>query len=267
MDFATLLVIAVFVLIAWWIYRLSVRVIRFLFSGLVAGKTSTAKKKEPVFDNATNELHEWNSREPEVNSPERPLHSLRIKYKSAGGQITVRFIDVVDTTRRGYIEAYCHLRNDHRTFNLASVISCIDLATGETVEDLNKHLGVAPSIEQQYQITDKFIAQHKDELAILLYVGKADGRLMRPERLLIAAYLETQTGETNDKLVDNAISYAEVPSLAGFKRAVGRVSKENKHALSHLYDVSKKIVATQKKVAASEQEALDYIRSRLGTPA
>ena len=75
-----------------------------------------------------------------------------------------------------------------------------------------------------------------DKLAILLFVGKADGRLMRPERLLTAAYLESRSGETDEKLIDNAISYGDVPSLTCYKRAVGRVAKENMHVLWDLYE-------------------------------
>jgi len=216
-DLATIIIIGVSVLIAWYIYSLAYRFTRFLFGG------GTKRARSTI--------------EPKIRPPENPIKSIHIAYKSSSGQITNRTVDVVDNRRRGYIEAYCHLRSE------ASVLSSIDITTGEEIENLNEFLGVAPSFEQEYSLTDKFISRHKDELAILLFVGKADGRLMRPE------------------------SYADVPSVAGYKRAVGRVAKENVHVLSHLYDTSKKIVATQKRVAPSEQEALDYIKSRLSVPA
>ena len=261
MALATIIIIGVSVLIAWYIYSLAYRFTRFLFGGGTKRARSSNDEKMHL------DKQDISTIEPKIRPPENPIKSIHIAYKSSSGQITNRTVDIVDNRRRGYIEAYCHLRSDYRTFNLASVLSSIDITTGEEIENLNEFLGFAPSFEQEYSLTDKFISRHKDELAILLFVGKADGRLMRPERLLIAAYLETQSGETDDKLIDNTISYADVPSVAGYKRAVGRVAKENVHVLSHLYDTSKKIVATQKRVAPSEQEALDYIKSRLSVPA
>ncbi|WP_408583444.1 WYL domain-containing protein [Paraburkholderia tropica] len=76
-----------------------------------------------------------------IDSDVSPISELRIAYIDANGEASERDIAVfrVDL-RSGFIEAYCHLRNDRRSFYIDRIQSACDLSTGEIVEDVGSHL-------------------------------------------------------------------------------------------------------------------------------
>lgn len=68
---------------------------------------------------------------------------LRIKYidrfgKSSQRDITTKSISM--DFGDGAIEAYCHTKRGNRTFKLDRIIECIDLETGEFIEDVYRYL-------------------------------------------------------------------------------------------------------------------------------
>ncbi len=69
--------------------------------------------------------------------------SLRIVYKDENGTTTrrdIRVINYSESNSNGLIMAYCHLRNDIRTFREDRVAECFDLQTGEVISDLSNYL-------------------------------------------------------------------------------------------------------------------------------
>ncbi|PCJ15225.1 MAG: hypothetical protein COB02_18230 [Candidatus Cloacimonadota bacterium] len=64
-----------------------------------------------------------------------------------------------------------------------------------------------------------------------------------------------------DEMIDKVFKSMYTPSLHTFKVAVGRAIKRNYQNINIL-DIAKKIVGTQSKITATEQEALDYIEKR-----
>lgn len=57
----------------------------------------------------------------------------RIQYKDYAGNISERTISGIEKNEIASINAYCHLRQEHRTFNLNNVILMVDIDTGEII--------------------------------------------------------------------------------------------------------------------------------------
>ncbi|HCZ16972.1 MAG TPA: hypothetical protein DHV85_20865 [Candidatus Accumulibacter sp.] len=72
------------------------------------------------------------------------MAELLIRYKDGGGNITDRRISEIEPHEPGYILALCHKRGEDRTFKVSRIVSAIDAATGEVVEDIHSFLGIEP---------------------------------------------------------------------------------------------------------------------------
>lgn len=74
----------------------------------------------------------------------KAMAELLIRYKDGEGNITDRRISEIEPAEPGYVFALCHERSEGRTFKISRVVSAIDTATGEIVEDLYGFLGIDP---------------------------------------------------------------------------------------------------------------------------
>ena len=61
---------------------------------------------------------------------------LRIRYRSDNDEVTERIISDVDLDPPYIIHAFCHLRNEGRTFALSRIENAIDLESGEVIPDI-----------------------------------------------------------------------------------------------------------------------------------
>lgn len=67
---------------------------------------------------------------------------LLIRYRDGNDQVSERLISQIEPTGINAATAFCHLRQDNRTFILTRIISAINTETGEIIADLYKTLGV-----------------------------------------------------------------------------------------------------------------------------
>lgn len=68
----------------------------------------------------------------------KPPAPARIVYQDSKGETTERVVTFTATSRSGgeiYLEGFCHLKNQRRSFCASRILSMVDLATGETVGD------------------------------------------------------------------------------------------------------------------------------------
>jgi hypothetical protein len=70
------------------------------------------------------------------------MTTLHIQYKDSEGNISERTISEIEVEGAGSIIAFCHLRQERRTFNLKRIHSAIDVSTGELVDDLIAFFGI-----------------------------------------------------------------------------------------------------------------------------
>ena len=64
---------------------------------------------------------------------------LHINYIDSKGEETERDIIVKKYNSR-YIQAFCLLRREQRTFKIGSIVSCYDPDTGEVIDDIKEYL-------------------------------------------------------------------------------------------------------------------------------
>lgn len=114
----------------------------------------------------------------------KPPH-LRISYEGGSyGQprdITIRRYDGY-----GYIDAWCHARNNYRTFMVERIAQAIDLSTGEVIPNVEVWLN-----ETLAWLTDeeRFVYKNTDLINIITHVARADGRFTAKEKRVIESAL------------------------------------------------------------------------------
>lgn len=71
------------------------------------------------------------------------IADLEVVYKDAFDEISTRKISVIRASRENgdyTLECYCHLRKQPRTFLASRIVQCVDLSTGELINNYTKHL-------------------------------------------------------------------------------------------------------------------------------
>lgn len=124
-----------------------------------------------------------------------------------------------------------------------------------------KDTGEAEKLAPQREIEN-------DALRILLYVGKADGQLRAPERLIIGSTLTRISSDSigNQDSIDALMARTEIPTFKIFKLAVSHLSQLDPSVRAVVLAAAEQIVATQKTIHTAEQEALNYLQKRLSGP-
>lgn len=193
--------------------------------------------------------------------------SYRITYLDQRGLTTERDISI----KRAYndnnsfaVDAMCHLRGAHRAFIDDRIQHAVDTDTGELVESVAKHA------IKQYEDTDigkmwKAIGSQSVYLYVLSYICRADGRMLKPEREILADFIKRRCPSVtfiNNEL-DTAIKTLGYPDYKEFKRLVIKMREEDIETLKDITDCAKRIVATQKKVDPMEKAALETLENAL----
>lgn len=235
-------------------------------SGLTVTITTTGYEPRSRGDASNDDRDEWEGAFWEVTAPVPVNATLRIGYVDGAGRRTDRTIEVRQFGQFGdgvLIIAKCLMRDATRTFRADRIKSCVDVETGEIIND------VAAFLQARYDASsDKTAADLRDKefdtLRVLLYVGKADGQFRAEEKAVIR---DTCVGITNDsrltvKMIDGLLSDMSVPTLQAFKLATGRLAKRDPDTRARVMAAAEMIVATQKVIHPSEQEALDYMKKR-----
>jgi hypothetical protein len=159
--------------------------------------------------------------------------SVEIKYRDRDGEITNRRIDIIyiaasDYSDDYYIKAFCHLRNENRTFNIERIQKTI--VNGNSV-DIIQH------IVNTYRNTDKYkqtileiktreLLNSRDTIGyaakILTYIARIDGIFTRKEKVTIANFIKELDGNKHEiEIEDYVEGLAELkPSTTEYKNIV-----------------------------------------------
>lgn len=193
---------------------------------------------------------------------------LKLKYEDAEGRVTEREVQVreCDTTNpAGYLTGHCRLRNEFRTFRMDRIKRAIDMETGEVLDDLPAwalaHYEASPAYAME-----ELLSTATDALRALFYIGKADGRFTKKEKAVFLQYCQAQSGADHITLadIDRACASLPLPSMQAFKLICGRLAKLDTSNRNAVLEACELMVATEKKIAPEEAEALAYMRKRIG---
>ena len=192
---------------------------------------------------------------------------LRIAYVNAGGEASERTVEVRQFgafDRTFLLIGHCHLRRATRTFRVDRITQCVDENTGEVITNPGEYLERKYS-ESPSRAWERLVAGGEyDVLRVLLYLGEADGQLRAPEKKIIRTACAEIAGEPrlSEATTDELLTGMDVPTMQGFRLAVGRLAKRKDGVCGTVLAVAEAIVAAQKTVHPSEQEALDYLSKR-----
>lgn len=191
----------------------------------------TYPKASPVDDmeDRNPDKDAWEGAFWDAMSPLPVKATLDLSYIDGKGNRTRRTVDVREFDRGlygGIFIGHCHLRDDTRTFRFDRIQECIDVETGEIVHD------VCAFLYSKYEaspdrILDNILNIHGDMFRILLFLGKADGRLTAKERTAILEHLKATVNDErlNDKMIKKVLGSIDVPTIFAFKLCCGRLAK------------------------------------------
>jgi transcription termination factor NusB len=239
----------------------------------VLGSMETDSKPNKVeIKNENQSINE----EPTRNRHEEPIYywdtsetvpvsaHLELTYQDVNGSRSTRTVRVSEYDGSNYLNGFCELRQQRRTFRLDRIISCIDTETGEVIQNIPQYLLEKYHHSPGY-ILDQALEKLSDILSVLYYVGKADGQLRAEERIILRAVVRkvAKHEEITDTMIDRCFNGASVPSLQAVKLAINRICKANGHNMLTTFKIAERIVATQKTVHPSETEILEYMQRKM----
>jgi len=196
----------------------------------------------------------------------------RIKYTDQRGMNTEREINVkraYDDQGKFAINAFCTMRQANRSFLDERIQSAVNLDTGEIVNS------VAQDAIHQYATSDEGVSYAQEKfvyeeiqkewagICILMFVAKADGRLVKKERDIVAEYLKKYCKERSfsDEVLDKVIKQLGAPEQRQFESLVKQINKSGDAIkLNVLYECAEKIVGTGKSVEPFERYALEVLQ-------
>jgi uncharacterized tellurite resistance protein B-like protein len=202
--------------------------------------------------------------------PVRSNTLVDLVYQDGGGKQSRRRVTVreFDYAAPRHLFCFCHLRKATRTFYVSRVQEAVDPETGEVLVSLHEFLRSRYEASPERSLDVLFSVQ-RGAMRALLYVGRADGRLMKAERAIIqrVARQLTEDNRITDAQIDAVLSEFETPSKAVFQSFVRTMATEQ--SLDRRLAVlrgAEDMVATQSTVHPDEQSALEYMRKRLVHP-
>lgn len=77
-----------------------------------------------------------------ANPPSNPIATFEIEYRDGRGRMSKRVIDIpsFDYVSAVWIDAYCRMREEYRSFYPERMASCVAVDTGEAVPDVMAYL-------------------------------------------------------------------------------------------------------------------------------
>ena len=220
-------------------------------------------------DEPGDERDSWEGGFWDASDPKKLTAHVEIEYEDRNKSLTTRSVQIRgfdNDLYGGVMMGHCQLRNATRTFRFDRIKKCIDLDSGEVITDLKQFLN------EKYKKSPERLAEilttdYIDVLKVFYFLAKADGQYRKEEKGVISLYLGklVRDDRVTPKMVDGILKEISIPTIHGFKLAIGRVLKGGKVNPELLLSCCQEIVDTQKSVHPMEREALEYIEKRLSS--
>ena len=167
----------------------------------------------------------------------------------------------------GLLLAHCLMRDGNRPFAISRISNPVDLDTGELIPDLIKYL------DDHYANTtngkaDVFIEEHYDALICLFYVCKTDDAFRSKEKQTLQGLFQV-LGLFDNEVIDcilKRMTEWTTPTRRNFhsqlKKIEASITFDDLYK-KRIFATAKAIIATDKKVRATEIEALELMSKLL----
>ena len=183
------------------------------------------------------------------------------EWNDSGREITVR--EFAQDAAVGGIYAYCHIRQEMRTFMYRRVRRFTDLAGGEEVPPAQ----IAAWLLEKYLASPQgcveyAVAKCLPILRILVTVARADGRMVASERKPILACLHEWGGlppefaaEAEEKIKKRIEKVDDINAFCDLLREAAERWPDRRQ---ELYEAVKAVADADRKTTAEEQERVDW---------
>ena len=195
--------------------------------------------------------------------PDRPINlllevdHLQLDGTTLRGQIRVKRYRLSKQGDQAILGAHCQLLKRFLDFNSQSLQRCLDLQSGERIDDLPAFLEASHAASQQGQL-DRLYQSHQDELALLLYVGCADGVLQRREKELIAHYLAGRFtgGFLQVEEIARDLAWKPVPNKNDFRLATQRLVQLEAELKNQIVQLCRQLIEVKETLDGDEEASM-----------
>lgn len=195
--------------------------------------------------------------------PDRPINlllevdHLQLDGTTLRGQIRVKRFRLSKQGDQAILGAHCQLLKRFLDFNSQSLQRCLDLQSGEWIDDLPAFLEASHAASQQGQL-DRLYQSYQDELAVLLYVGRADGVLQRREKELIAHYLAGRFtgGGLQVEEIARDLAWKPVPNRDDFRLATQRLALLDPSLKDQIVQLCRQLIVVKETLDGDEEASM-----------
>ena len=182
---------------------------------------------------------------------------LQLDGTTLRGQIRVKRFRLSKQGDQAILGAHCQLLKRFIDFNSQSLQRCLDLQSGEWIDDLPAFLEASHAASQQGQL-DRLYQSHQDELAVLLYVGRADGVLQRREKELIAHYLAGRFtgGGLQVEEIARDLAWKPVPNRDDFRLATQRLALLDASLKDQIVQLCRQLIVVKETLDGDEEASM-----------
>jgi len=203
----------------------------------------------------------------------RPLHlELEIDYREDDGSSSVRRLIVKQFELQAeggqaLLAAHCSSSSCFMEFHSSRIERCVELASGEQVQDLPALLAERYACSRQGRL-ERLEEALAEELAVLLSLGHADQLLQSREQELIAAFLHPRQPQRpgaeplTPAQIASHLRWLSQPTPERFAAAVELLAARASEELQILFATCLEVVDVRAAREGGEQPAIDHLQAR-----
>jgi hypothetical protein len=198
-----------------------------------------------------------------VANQSKPHNSLfHIEYVDSMGEKTSRDIeinrfDIEDN--RFYIYAYCHLRQENRQF-LVERIASITYG-GRTIQNPQEFLWDMYTESPLYK-TQQALNEHTDDILALVFLARADGKMLKNEREVIGRYIDILVQDIDAEAVEKMLKNTAC-ELSEFNKILKRAKSWKPETKNLVLDAASQLLALKKQADPMEQATFEKLKKAI----
>lgn len=217
--------------------------------------------------------------------------TVHIEYADSAGVITTRRINAVSffsdlDESCWYVDAFCFMRNERRTFRVDRIIRITDARLSpftfldgdqwmrlvlEKMPAADKNFDSRPpeqDVETMLATGESIIAQHFHAMRVLYYIAKADKAFRAAEKRLYTMFLHRVAGHRmdSDALREHCIKVAmaiDPPTTGQFNYSVRQIKGRTRKYRMAVCATAKAMLNSDKKTSSYEEKLFKYLISKL----
>jgi hypothetical protein len=185
-----------------------------------------------------------------------------IEYVDSMGEESSRDIDIQGFKIENdylYIYAYCYLAKDRRQFRTDRIVSIS--CEGRTIQNPKQFLWDMYTNSPLYK-TQQALNEHTDEILALVFLARADGKMLKNEREIIGRYIDLVVPGIDAEAVEKILKNTAC-ELAEFNKILKRAKFWGPDIKKLVIDAASQIFALKKQSDPMEQGTFEKLKATM----